>query len=82
LRRSGGAWAAFADRKGDYGRDLALYVARMNCGLSIPELASRAGMEPAAVSKAVQRMGRRLSGDCKLKSVLRKVSKKIGVGAT
>jgi len=54
----------------------------MNCGLSIPELASRAGTGPAAVSKAVQRMGRCLSGDCKLKSVLRKVSKKIGVGAT
>ena len=78
----GEAWAAFADRKGDCGRDLALYVARMNCGLSIPELASHAGAEAAAVSKAIQRMGKRLSCDRRLKSLLRKVLAEIGVRAT
>jgi REP element-mobilizing transposase RayT len=78
----GEAWAAFADRKGDYGRDLALYVARRHCGLSIPELASRAGAEAAAVSKAIQRMGKRLSVDRKLKSILRKVWAEIGVRET
>ena len=39
----GEEWASFAGRKGDCGRDLALYVARMNCGLSVPELAALAG---------------------------------------
>ena len=75
----GEEWASFADRKGDRGRDLALYVARMNCGLSIPELAAFAGIEPAAASKALQRMRKRLRGDRKLKSILRKVSAEIGV---
>jgi len=51
----------------------------MNCGLSIPELAALAGMEPAAASKALQRMKERLPGDRKLKSIFRKVSAEIGV---
>ena len=75
----GEEWVSFADRKGDRGRDLALYVARMNCGLSIPELAAFAGIESAAASKALQRMRKRLPGDRKLKSVFRKVSAEIGV---
>ena len=52
----GEAWAAFAGRKGGCGRDLALYVARMNGGLSVPELAALAGTGPAAASKANQRL--------------------------
>ena len=75
----GEAWASFADRKGDHGRDLALYVARMNCGLSIPELAALAGIGSAAASKALQRMRERLPGDRKLTSIFRKVSAEIGV---
>ncbi len=78
----GEVWESFAGRKGDCGRDLALYVARMNCGLSIPELAALAGMESAAASKAVQRMRKRLPGDRKLKSILRKVSAEIGARGT
>jgi len=38
-----------------------------------------AGMGPAAASKAIQRMKKRLSGDRKLKSALRRVSAEIGV---
>jgi REP element-mobilizing transposase RayT len=75
----GEEWASFADRKGDCGRDLALYVARMNCGLSIPELAAFAGIAPSAASKALQRMKKRLPGDRKLKAMFRKVSAEIGV---
>jgi hypothetical protein len=55
-------------------RDRALYVARMNCGLTIAELTSLAGTESTAASKAIQRMKKRLSCDRKLKSILRKVS--------
>jgi hypothetical protein len=75
----GEEWGSFADRKGDCGRDLALYVARMNCGLSIPELAALAGIGSAAASKALQRMKERLPGDRKLTSIFRKVSAEIGV---
>jgi hypothetical protein len=53
--------------------------ARMNCGLSIPELAAFAGMESAAASKALQRMKERLPGDRKLKAIFRKVSAEIGM---
>ena len=62
IREAGAIGVSFADRTGDHGRDLALYVARMNCGLSIPELTALAGMEPAAASKALQRMKERLPG--------------------
>ena len=78
----GEQWESFSDRKGDCGRDLALYVARMNCGLSIPELAALAGLGPAAASKAIQRMRKRLPGDRKMKSMFRKVSAEIGVRVT
>jgi hypothetical protein len=78
----GEQWESFAGRKGDCGRDLALYVARMNCGLSIPELAAHAGLGPAAASKAIQRMRSRLPGDRKLRSMSRKVSVEIGVRVT
>jgi len=70
----GGERKSFADRRGDCGRDLALYVARMNCGLSIPELAALAGIEPSAASKAIQRLRKRLPCDRKLKPILRRVS--------
>ncbi|MDD4016661.1 MAG: hypothetical protein PHV28_01835 [Kiritimatiellae bacterium] len=54
------------------------YVARMNCGLSIQELAALAGVVPAAASKAIQRMRKRLPGDRKLRSMFRKGSAEIG----
>lgn len=78
----GGEWKSFADRRGDCGRDLALYVARMNCGLSIPELAALAGIEPSAASKAIQRLRKRLPCDRKLKPILRRVSAEIGARRT
>ena len=71
-----------AARKGGCGRSLALYVARMNCGLSIPELAALADTDPSAASKAIQRMKKRLPCDRKRKSILRKVSAEIGVRET
>ena len=78
----GEQWESFAGRKGDCGRDPALHVARMNCGLSIPELAALAGLGPAAASKAIQRMRKRLPGDRKLRSMSRKVSVEISVRAS
>ncbi len=57
----GQAWADFADRRGDWGRDLALHVGRMRCGLTLAELGEQAGgLGVAAVAKSVERMAARL----------------------
>ena len=69
----GEPWEAFADRKGDWGRDLALHVGRMRCGLTLRELGERAGMQALAVSKAVTRLGARLETDTSLLRVYRRV---------
>jgi REP element-mobilizing transposase RayT len=60
----GEAWTDFADRKGDWGRDLALCVGRMRCGLTLGELGAQAGgLTVPAVAKAVGRMAERLKTD-------------------
>jgi len=42
-RVKGERWAVFRDRRGDWGRDLALAVARRSTGLTLRELGARAG---------------------------------------
>jgi len=59
----GEPWEAFADRKGDWGRDLALHIGRMRCGLTLRELGKHAGMGMQAVAKASSRMAARLETD-------------------
>ena len=66
-------WKDFADRRGDWGRDLALYVARTRSGRTLGELGALSGMSADGVSKAIQRMRSRLVGDKKLNRILRKV---------
>ena len=74
----GEPWQAFADRKGDWGRDLALYAGRMRCGLTLGELGGQAGgMGVQAVAKAVARMEVRMRGDAGLKRELSRVLKAI-----
>jgi len=54
-RLKGERWAAFRDRRGDWGRDLALAVARRSTGLTLRELGARAGgLDYAAVSEAIR----------------------------
>lgn len=54
----GEAWDAFAARHGDWGRDLVLAVARECTGMTLREIGQAAGgMDYAAVSMAVRRMG-------------------------
>ena len=69
----GESWQAFADRRGDWGRDLALYVARTRSGRTLAELGELSGMSKHGVSKAVQRMSVRLSEEKKLDRFFRKV---------
>ncbi len=56
-------WHAPADRRGDWGRDLALYIGRMHGGLTLQELGAQVGMRAQAVSKAVLRLEARAEHD-------------------
>jgi hypothetical protein len=42
----GEPWAAFADRQGDWGRDLALHIGRMRCGLTLKDRPPRGAWGP------------------------------------
>ena len=61
-RVRGARWEQFRDRYGDPGRDLALWVARRRCNLTLRALGAKAGgMGDRAVNKAIMRMDSRLT---------------------
>ncbi len=58
----GEEWMAFRDRHGDSGRDLALYVARRHCGLTLAELGAKVGgLRYNAVAQAIRLFEQKLS---------------------
>ena len=57
------SWKEFADRRGDWGRDLALYIGRRHSKMTLQALATQADLTPPAVGKAATRMRVRLSKD-------------------
>ena len=60
----GEAWIKFCNRRGDWGRDVALCLGRRHCGLTLQELGKAAGgMRVGAVAMAVRRIERRLLQD-------------------
>lgn len=60
----GEAWEDFRDRYGDWGRDLALWLARTHCGMKLAELGQRAGgIDYATVSVAMARWRKRTAKD-------------------
>jgi hypothetical protein len=63
----GTPWAEFGRRRGDWGRDLTLYVGRMHGGLTLAELATHAEMKLDTVNKCVLRMRRRLEKEPPMK---------------
>ena len=66
----GEPWAAFCNRRGDWGRDLALWLGRTCCGLTLRELgAAVQGLAYPAVAKAVARMEQRLQQDRSLRAI-------------
>ncbi len=70
----GEPWNAFRDRHGDDGRDLALWLGRRHCGMTLPELASAVGAaSAAAVGEAIRRMDRRCQADARLRRCLRQI---------
>ena len=63
-RIKGEKWAAFRDRYGDWGRDLALWAGRLQGGLSLRALGELAGgMDYGAVALAVRRLSARAQKD-------------------
>jgi len=77
----GEKWKDFADSRGDWGRDLALHVGRMRCGLTLSELGGQAGgLTVPAVAKAVERMAERLSTDRAVQRVAARVLRLLGTG--
>jgi hypothetical protein len=69
------------DRQGDWGRDLALHVGRMRCGLTMKELGRYAGgMGVQAVAKACGRTGEKLKTDKRLQRQLARVRRALECG--
>ena len=61
------AWETFRDRYGDEGRDVALWLGRRHCGLTLRELGAAAGgMTYPAVSRAVRAIEQRRKKDAGL----------------
>ena len=74
----GERWDDFIGRHGDYGRDLALHIGRLKCGLTLRELGKEAGgMTVPCVAKACERMLEKLKTDRKMQRVSAKILKKL-----
>ncbi len=68
----GEPWSAFATRYGDWGRDLAFYLARKRSGLTLAEIGDEAGgVDPRTVGQAVSRFGKRAVNDRVLRGIVR-----------
>ena len=74
----GAEWLAFARRRGDWRRDLVLHVGRMHGGMTLAELATRAGMSLDTVAKAVKRMQASLQKDRRLRARHQRILRALG----
>lgn len=71
----GETWDVFSGRHGDWGRDLALRVARECTGMTLKELGQAAGgLDYGAVSEAVRRMEIRLKQEHAIKTAFNRAS--------
>ena len=71
-------WDNFVNRYGDWGRDLALYVGRRRCGLSLSELGDYASLKNQAVAQSNMRISKRLEKDKELKQRYEEVPNILG----
>jgi len=74
----GELWDDFVNRHADRGRDLAIYVARQRCGLTLREIGRYTGLKDKAVSFASSSFRKRLEKDQALRSVYRAVLERLG----
>jgi REP element-mobilizing transposase RayT len=77
----GEPWEDFVDRRGDDGRDLALYVARRFGGYSLPELGKNVGVSYAAVAQAVARIQDHLKRPSATRKLYAKLSARLNLKA-
>jgi len=69
-KAKGERWEQFCNRHGDWGRDMALLLARHCGGLTLKELGSKVGgLDYGAVSEAIRRLEHRLKSERKLKEL-------------
>ena len=66
-------WKQFRDRRGDWGRDVALYLGRKHGGLKLKKLGELADVDYGSVSMALQRLEQRRQLDGQLARYLREV---------
>jgi len=77
-RVRGERWIEFRDRHGDWGRDLALYMARRRCGMTLKELGQAVGgLDYRSVGWAVRQTDRRLQRDAQWRRRLGQVEDEI-----
>lgn len=73
-KAKGETWKDFCQRRGDWGRDAVLWLARRHARLRLRELAELAGgMDYAAVGQAVTRFGQRLEREPGLRRTLQEI---------
>lgn len=73
-RVKGEAWEQFAERHGDWGRDLALHVGRRYGGMGLAALGRLGGVSHYyTVAQALRRFGRRAQKDRRITQALREV---------
>jgi len=76
----GQAWADFSSRHGDWGRDLALRVARECTGMTLRELGQAVGgLDYGAVSEAIRRLDVRRQQEHSIRSVYNRVLEKFNI---
>ena len=70
-RLKGETWADFRDRHGDWGRDVALWLGRMQCGMKLKELAEAVEVSHyASVGTAIKLLEKRSGRDSSLAQLM------------
>lgn len=74
----GEPWSRFRDRQKDSGRDIALWLGRRHCGLTLAELAAAAGgLNAVAASSALRSFERRRRKDNELGALLMRLENQL-----
>ncbi|MDZ4198491.1 MAG: hypothetical protein U1E27_04305 [Kiritimatiellia bacterium] len=76
----GEPWADFVDRYGDWGRELAFWIARRHGGLTLKEIGHAVGdMDYSAVSEALRSFERKHMPTAKVKRAMKTVAKNLSL---
>lgn len=77
-KEKGGEWRQFCERRGDWGRDIAMVMARRHCGMTLKELGeATGGLRSVTVSMALRRMGARLQNESNLRETYCRMTRRL-----